>query len=72
MEIELTETYTTDKGEDLICYEKTEKFAFLCPYKVIDDNTVDLEIARTYVYSLEVKDDTPVEAIETMRVVKEE
>ena len=70
MELNLNEPYTTEEGKELICYEKTERFAFLCPYKLIDDNNVELNIAETMVYSLEVKDETPIEAIETMLVSK--
>lgn len=68
MELNLSEPYTTEEGKELICYEKTEKFAFLCPYKLIDDNNVELNIAKTMVYSLQIKDETPIEAIETMLV----
>lgn len=68
MELNLNEPYTTEEGKELICYEKTEKFAFLCPYKLIDDNNVELNIAKTMVYSLQTKDETPIEAIETMLV----
>lgn len=68
IKLDLNQTYTTKEGLELICYEKTEKFAFLCPYKLIDKNNVELNIKDTFVYSLEAKDNTPVKAIETLLV----
>lgn len=65
----INNTFTTENGEKLICYEKSERFAFLCPYKLENDNEVTLYISETKVYSLE-EGDTPVEAIETMLVSK--
>lgn len=69
VKLELNKPYTTVERVELICYEKTDKFAFLCPYKVLDDKRVELDIKGTMVYSLEQADDTPIEAIETMLVV---
>lgn len=68
IKLDLNQTYTTEEEKELICYEKTERLAFLCPYKLIDDNRVELNIAETMVYSMEQQDETPVEAIETMLV----
>ncbi|NFI80964.1 hypothetical protein FDA42_09930 [Clostridium botulinum] len=69
IQLDLNQTYTTEEGEEVICYEKTERFAFLCPYKLKDDKTVELNISKTKVYSMEI-DDTSVEAIEIMEVSK--
>jgi hypothetical protein len=68
MNIKLNETYTTEEGKELICYEKTEKFAFLCPYRLLDENRVELNIKETFVYSMQKQDETPIEAIETLLV----
>lgn len=68
MQLDLNQTYTTEEGQELICYEKTDKFAFLCPYKLLDKNRVELNIKETLVYSMQRQDETPVEAIETMLV----
>ncbi|NFO56384.1 hypothetical protein FDB39_05725 [Clostridium botulinum] len=69
IQLDLNQTYTTGEGEEVICYEKTERFAFLCPYKLKDDKTAELNISKTKVYSMEI-DDTSVEAIEIMEVSK--
>ncbi|WP_050607256.1 hypothetical protein [Clostridium niameyense] len=63
----INNTFTTENGEKLICYENSKRFAFLCPYKLLSDNEVELYIAQTRVYCLE-EGDTTVEAIETMLV----
>ena len=59
IKLDISQTFTTDGGESLICYDKSEKFAFLCPYELKDDNTVILNVANTKVYSLE-EGQTPV------------
>jgi hypothetical protein len=68
IKLDLNQTYTTEEGKELICYEKTDKFAFLCPFKLLDENKVELNIKETLVYSMQKQDETPVEAIETMLV----
>ncbi|NFE83109.1 hypothetical protein FDB41_11820 [Clostridium botulinum] len=70
IELDLNQEYTIEEGKKLICYEKTERFAFLCPYKLINDNSVELNIAETMVYSMDTQDETPLEAIETLLVSK--
>lgn len=69
IKLDVNEIFTTNDGEELICYDKSERFAFLCPYKLESDDSVTLFIVQTKVYSLETGN-TPVEAIETMLVSK--
>lgn len=69
MPIKLNETYTTEEGKELICYEKTEKYAFLCPYKVTGNDRVELNLKETFVYSPVNNEEYPIEAIDTMLVV---
>ena len=70
IKLDSNQTYTTKEGKELICYETTKKFAFLCPYKLIDNENVELNIGETMVYSMEQQDETPIEAIETCIVSK--
>lgn len=72
MIIELYETYTTEKGINLICYEQTDKYSFLCPYEITEEENVTLDIINTLVYSNAMPEDTPITAIEQMTIVKEE
>jgi hypothetical protein len=67
--IERYKTYTTDEFGDLICYDTSEKYAYLCGYKVEGDSHLELDIKNTLIYPLDKEDgDTPIEAIETLRV----
>ncbi|WP_238860885.1 hypothetical protein [Clostridium sp. YIM B02569] len=70
IKLDLNQTYTTEEEKELICYEKTDKFAFLCPYKLLDENKVELNIKETLVYSMQKQDETPIEAIENLLVLK--
>lgn len=73
IKLDQNQTYTTNEGLELICYETTEKFAFLCPYRLLDENRVELNIAKTMIYPMDCPkelQDTPIEAIETMIVEK--
>ncbi|MEG1256618.1 hypothetical protein [Clostridium sp.] len=63
LQLDFKEAYINDSGEELVCYEKTEKFAFLCPYTENENGSLKLEVSKTYVYSLELGE-TPVEAID--------
>lgn len=65
----INNTLTTENSEELICYGKSEKFIFLWPYKLENDNEVILYIGESKVYYFE-KGDIPVEYIETMLVLK--
>ena len=60
--------FVNDLGEALVCYESTDKFAFLCPYKEREDGSLSLDIRKTYVYSLKIGDlldgEFPIESIE--------
>ena len=41
-----------DKGlVNLICYEATDEYAFLCPYDIIDDSTVTMHVKNTCVFT---------------------
>lgn len=64
--------FVNNLGETLVCYESTDRFAFLCPYTESEDGSLILELGKTYVYSLEMFTDIeggcPAEAIETMEV----
>lgn len=64
--LDIDKPFVTDNGEKLICYEKSKRFAFLCPY-TIENNIITLCITKTKVYSLETGD-TPIKSIETMLV----
>lgn len=67
VELDLNQTFTTENGEALICFAKTDKFAFLCPYRLDDEETVILLIENTKVYSLK-EGNTPIEAIAQLTV----
>lgn len=65
--------FVNELGENLACYERTEKFAFMCPYTENEDGSITLKISKTYVYSLIIEEngDNLAEAIDTI-VVEEE
>lgn len=55
MIINLHEVYETEGGMELICYEQTEKYSFLCPFTMKeDDESLVLDISKTFVYSNKV------------------
>lgn len=61
------EFYGLENGRQLVCYEKTDRYAFMCPFTKLDENRLELKIAETLVYNIE-NGDTPVVAIETSTV----
>lgn len=69
LQLDYKKVFVNDTNEELVCYEKTDKFAFLCPFSENEDGTLNLNISKTYVYSLEVGI-TPVEAIKNFVVEK--
>lgn len=73
MKIELHETYTIEDGTSLICYEQTEKYSFLCPFTVSEeDESLTLNMMNTLVYSNNATDETSTTAIETVLITKQD
>lgn len=67
--VEKYKTYTTDEFGDLVCYDTSEQYAYLCNYKLVRGSYLELDIRNTLVYPLNKEDgDTPIEAIETLCV----
>ena len=72
IELDLHQTFTTVDGIELICYERTDRFAFLCQYEITDSGSVIFRINETSVYPLDIYDNTPIEAIESFEITAED
>lgn len=48
-----TAAFYTYDGQELICYERTERFAFLCPCRLQEDGSLTLDVEKTSVYPVE-------------------
>lgn len=72
VELDLHQTFTTVEGVELICYERTDRFAFLCPYNATDEGSVVFKINETSVYPLNLDGQTPIEAIESFEITADE
>lgn len=79
MKFELNQTYITNEGVNVICYEKTERYSFLCPFEIIDEgdsSTLRKHIDKTTIYTNEDIEDeenpSPVKIIESYFKKEEE
>lgn len=60
-----------DGVQELLCYDISNKFAYLCPFKLEDSGDIHADLLNTLVYSLE-EGDTLVESIILQRNLVEE
>lgn len=72
MKFEINETYVTNEGVNIICYDKTEDYSFLCPFEIIENEnnkaTLKKYIGKTTVYSnedVEGNNPSPIKIIES-------
>lgn len=73
MNFELNNTYATEDGVNLICYEQTERFSLLCPFSVSeDDETLTLNVANTLIYSNDINEETNMTAIQKITIQKQD
>ena len=52
-----------DKIVDLLCYDKSEKYAYLAPFIFEKDGSKKINIGHTKVYSIEECDEYPISYI---------
>lgn len=67
MKFEKLERYVQDENKELICFDLSEKFAYLCPFSYIEDGQfLKLNTKEVYVYSRDesVDNNTSIEEIE--------
>lgn len=67
MIFELNKAYVTDNDVQLICYDKTERNSFLCPFEQIEEDGkkfLRLDVEKTSVFSNEEDSNFPIVTIE--------
>lgn len=72
MKYELLRAYEVEVNGELknyVCYELTDKYAFLCPFEMTEDEAI-LFIKNTIVYSVSEQNSNPITSL-TLQKAKE-
>ena len=62
--LQVGQHFTTNGGTEVICFEVTEKFAFMAPVEVTETELI-LNVEKTLVYNIEVVEEelSPIQSI---------
>lgn len=73
MSLDVGQFYTTINDTELVCFEKTENYSYMCGYELVEDNVIRLDFNQLYVYPNNGPEDgSPTEAIEYLYINCEE